>query len=58
MTVHGSAWRTTRSNAGRYVSRSVRSSATTEIRVRSISWLLAAKCFSDAPTPADWRPST
>src|SRR5699024_3460836 len=29
-----------------------------ETRIRSVSWLLAAKCFTEAPTPADWMPRT
>ena len=29
-----------------------------ETRIRSASWLLAAKCLSEAPTPCDCRPRT
>ena len=27
-------------------------------RLRSVSWLFAAKCFTEAPTPSLWIPVT
>ncbi len=58
MTVHGWACCTTRWNARRYISRRVRSSTSALTRMRSVSWLLTAKCLSDAPTPRLCRPRT
>ena len=36
----------------------MRSSTSAETRARSVSWLFAAKCFTDAPTPRLWIPRT
>jgi hypothetical protein len=36
----------------------VRSSTSALTRARSVSWLLTAKCFTQAPTPALWIPRT
>ena len=57
MTVHGLAVLTACSKAGRYSSRSVRSSTSALTDIRRVSWLLTARCFSDAPTPSDCTPS-
>ena len=39
------------------VSRSARGETTASTRIRSVSWLFAAKCFTDVPMPPLWTPS-
>ena len=58
ITVQGRAVRTMWPNARRYSSCSVRSSIAALTRMRSVSWLLAAKCLSDAPTSTLCTPRT
>ena len=57
MTVQGRLRRTAASNAPKYNSRNVAGSTTASTTMRLASWLLTAKCFSEAPTPSPCTPS-
>ena len=58
MTPRGRPSFTAISKPVRYSSRRVRSSTTLSLVMRSSSWLLAAKCLTQAAAPWDWTPRT